>query len=357
VLSGFALSVLAWFDEHGRKDLPWQAYDDPYAIWLSEIMLQQTQVKTVIPYFLAFMERFPSVQDLAIAPEDAVLHLWSGLGYYARARNLQRAAQQIVDEYEGQFPSDQESLESLRGVGRSTAAAIRAQAFGQKAAILDGNVKRVIARYYGIEGWPGKREIEKKMWALSEEMLPDERLRDYTQAIMDMGATLCTRSRPVCDQCPMRSDCVAFNTDRVDQLPTKKPKVASPTRDIAFLVVMNEYGDVLLDKRPPTGVWGGLWSFPEADIEKVDERKLSLSLPIDIDQKPTQLEQGEHVFSHFRLRYQPLLFRASVKAREDVEIHEGAQRIWYSMKKPQALGLAAPVSRLLQQLRKEQLPP
>ena len=347
----FSGRVLSWFDTHGRKDLPWQQYDTPYPIWLAEIMLQQTQVKTVIPYFQTFMERFPTVFDLASAPEDEVLHLWSGLGYYARARNLHRAAGQIVEAYQGVFPSDQQGLESLRGVGRSTAAAIRAQAFGQKAAILDGNVKRVIARFYGIEGWPGKRAVEDSMWALTEALLPEKRLRDYTQALMDMGALLCTRRSPMCEACPVQSDCVAHQTGRTDQLPTRKPKAAVPIKETLFLIVVNAQGDVLLEKRPPTGIWGGLWSFPESSTADLDDVLQRLSLPIETGQAPIKLEAGEHVFSHYRLRYQPLLFSAVDTEMSSKEVSEGGQRIWYSGERPQALGLAAPVSRLLQQLQ------
>ena len=346
MIDGFSTKLLNWFDLHGRKDLPWQKYDDPYRIWLSEIMLQQTQVKTVIPYFERFCERFPTVQDLAEAPEDDVLHLWSGLGYYARARNLHAAAKQVVNEYGGVFPQSQAELESLKGIGRSTAAAIRAQAFGDKAAILDGNVKRVLARLYAIQEWPGKNTTESKMWDISESLLPDARLRDYTQAIMDFGATLCTRSKPGCEACSFSAECKAKRQNQVHELPARKPKKRIPQREKIFLVQKNQKGEVLLEKRPPTGIWGGLWSFPELEHDQLPTKLEELGVA---EQATEVLEAGEHVFSHFRLRYTPVVISAIPETRPQVAEHE--KHIWYSGEQSKALGLAAPVAKLIDQLQ------
>ena len=351
MIEGFASSLLAWYDQHGRKDLPWQKNTDPYRIWLSEIMLQQTQVKTVIPYFEKFLDRFPNVTALANAHEDDVLHLWSGLGYYARARNLHHAAKQIVSEFGGEVPRQQEELESLKGVGRSTAAAIRAQAFGESAAILDGNVKRVLARLFAIEEWPGKKSAETHLWQLSESLLPEllespeSRIRDYTQAIMDLGAMVCTRANPNCVTCPVQNDCEAFRQERVDQLPVRKPKKQIPTRQTTFLILRNPADEVLLEKRPGVGIWGGLWSFPEAPTESVQDRLAEFNV---LDATATKLDSGQHVFSHFRLDYQPVLIEVS--ADVPMTIHEAGKYIWYSAKKTKAVGLATPVANLLEQL-------
>lgn len=353
VIEGFAATLLAWYDQHGRKNLPWQKNADPYPIWLSEIMLQQTQVKTVIPYFEAFLAKFPVVAALASAPEDEVLHLWSGLGYYARARNLHHAAKQVVNEFGGKIPQTQAELESLKGIGRSTAAAIRAQAFGEPAAILDGNVKRLLARLFAEEEWPGKKTAENRLWQHSESLLPAQtkgaRIRDYTQAIMDFGAMVCTRSNPECPTCPFQSDCQAYQQDRIAELPARKPKKTIPTRHVSFLVVRNNACEVLLEKRPPVGIWGGLWSFPEASpeasSESVKDRLAELNLA---EASPSMLESGEHVFSHFKLHYQPLLIDAAADITTGV--HEPEKYIWYSAKNTEQIGLAAPVAKLLEQL-------
>lgn len=341
----FAAILLDWFDQHGRKDLPWQDDADPYRIWLSEIMLQQTQVSTVIPYFERFCERFPSVQDLAGAQEDEVLHLWSGLGYYARARNLHHAAKQVVEEFGGVFPDQQDELESLKGIGRSTAAAIRAQAFGEKAAILDGNVKRVLARLFAIDVWPGLSSAEKQLWELSESLLPDHRLRDYTQAIMDFGATLCTRSKPKCGSCPLQSECIAFTQDRVEELPVRKPKKRIPLKETVFLIVANDRGEVLLEKRPPTGIWGGLWSFPESSEKDLEDHLVALGLR---GKQINRLQTGEHAFSHYRLRFHPILVQSDQHAITRVE--EGAAHVWFDPREPGELGLPAPIAKLLRQI-------
>ena len=346
MIDRFATRLLAWYDEYGRKDLPWHKNADPYQIWLSEVMLQQTQVKTVIPYFEKFLTRFPKVTDLAEADEDEVLHLWSGLGYYARARNLHHAAKQVVNEFSGEVPCQQEELESLKGIGRSTAAAIRAQAYGEPAAILDGNVKRVLARLFAEDEWPGKKAAENRLWQHSEALLPESRIRDYTQAIMDLGSLVCTRASPDCEHCPFQIDCEAFRQQRVDQLPTRKPKKATPVRQTTFLILRNPAREVLLEKRPPMGIWGGLWSFPEVS-EDCFHQKLAGFRIQGANQRT--LESGQHVFSHFRLNYQPLLVDVQTDPADG--IYEAGQYIWYSAKQEsKAVGLAAPVAKLLEQL-------
>lgn len=259
--ASFAARLLAWFDTHGRKHLPWQKAISPYRVWVSEIMLQQTQVGTVVDYYIRFMGRFPTVETLAAATEDEVLHLWTGLGYYSRARNLLKTARHIVNQ--GGFPKHVSSLEALPGIGRSTAGAIASIAMGQRAPILDGNVKRVLARHAGIEGYPGTSETAKALWSVAEEHTPATRFDAYTQAIMDLGATLCTRVRPACSFCPVSDDCNARLTGRVDTLPGKKPKKLLPQRSTTMLLIEDARRHVLLQRRPGSGIWGGLWSFPE----------------------------------------------------------------------------------------------
>ena len=258
----FSESLLDWFDEHGRKNLPWQKPITPYRVWLSEVMLQQTQVDTVIPYFEKFVNTYPDVASLAAAPIDHVLHLWTGLGYYARARNLHKCAITVCENYEGQFPSDQNELATLPGIGRSTAAAIASIAFEQPTAILDGNVKRVLTRHRAIEGWPGNKKIESQLWEIAEDYMPQTRCRDYTQAIMDLGATLCTRSKPQCLLCPVNHDCIAKQNGNPTDYPSKKPKKAQPVKDTHMLIARH-HNDILLEQRPASGIWGGLWSFKE----------------------------------------------------------------------------------------------
>ena len=265
----FAERLLAWFDVHGRKDLPWQV-DDSYAIWISEIMLQQTQVQTVIPYYERFMLRFPDAVALADAPLDEVLHHWSGLGYYARARNLHAAAEIVRDQHGGRFPTSFDDVEALPGVGRSTAGAIIALSSGERHPILDGNVKRVLARHAAIDGWPGKTDVANALWALAEEHTPTERVADYTQAIMDLGATLCTRSRPRCAACPVHADCRACAMDAVERFPGKKPKKAKPRKVTTMLMAVSR-DSLYLERRPAAGIWGGLWSLPEVDNDGIDD--------------------------------------------------------------------------------------
>ncbi len=284
----FASRLLLWWKTHGRHELPWQVQRTPYRVWVAEIMLQQTQVATAAPYFERFTQRFPGLQALAEAQLDDVLALWSGLGYYARARNLHAAARKCLDEHDGELPANAEGLEKLPGIGRSTANAIIAQAHDRRAPILDGNVKRVLARHAGIEGWPGRSAVLKKLWSEAEQRTPPDCARDYTQAIMDLGATVCTARKPSCIECPVSADCRARLEDRVGELPTRKPKRHRPRRAVTLALVENEHGELLLQRRPPTGVWGGLWSLPRLDeLQSADGGETQLNI--------------EHYFTHFIL--------------------------------------------------------
>ena len=345
--STLAAALLPWFDRHGRHDLPWQAAApgggrDAYRVWLSEVMLQQTQVATVIPYFQRFIEALPSLPALASADEDLVLALWSGLGYYRRARFLHRAAQLCVERHGGELPREFDALAALPGIGRSTAGAILAQAHGQRFAILDGNVKRVLARYHAVEGHPGQTAVEKALWQLAETHTPAERVADYTQAIMDLGATVCVRSRPLCLACPLAEACVARREGRTAQLPTPKPGKALPTRTTTMLVLRDASGRVLLERRGPNGVWSGLWSLPEASGHDAAWRLAESHAQLD-DAEP--LAPFVHVFSHYRLAVEPLLFDGAT-ARP--AIADNAATRWYARDEWQALGLPAPVRTLLE---------
>ena len=254
--SSFSRKLLVWFDQHGRKTLPWQLNRDPYRVWISEIMLQQTQVKAVIPYFERFIQRFPDVDSLAAADNDSVMHHWSGLGYYARARNLHKASKIIVAEHGSKFPEDFDQVMALPGIGRSTAGAVLAFCFSQHRAILDGNVKRVLTRHYGVEGYPGAKKVEQSLWDLALKLTPEKRVGDYTQAIMDLGATLCTRSRPDCSRCPMAEECVANRTQSQSRFPFRKPKKDKKQKEVAMLIIQRQSGEILLEKRAATGIWG-----------------------------------------------------------------------------------------------------
>ncbi|MBM7127101.1 A/G-specific adenine glycosylase [Dyella flava] len=340
-MTSFANALLAWFDRHGRHDLPWQHPRDAYRVWLSEIMLQQTQVATVIPYFQRFVTRLPGLRELADAEEDVVLALWSGLGYYRRARFLHKAAQLCVERHNGQLPSDFDALAALPGIGRSTAGAILAQAYGLRYPILDGNVKRVLTRFHGIFGHPGEREVEKQLWLRADEHTPAARTADYTQAIMDLGATLCVRSRPLCAACPVAGDCVAQRDNLTTQLPTPKPGKAIPTRSTVMLVLRDAEGRVLLQRRGPQGVWSGLWSLPEAEDTDGAWREAQLKARIEDAQSLTPFV---HVFSHYRLQIQPLLFDNAAPAHA---IADNADLRWSAIADLSALGLPAPVRSLL----------
>ncbi len=345
----FSVAVIRWQKQHGRHQLPWQRTRDAYRIWLSEIMLQQTQVATVIPYYARFLERFPDVSALAAAPVEDVMALWSGLGYYTRARNLHRCAQQIVAAHSGVFPADVEALASLPGIGRSTAAAISAFAYGTRAAILDGNVKRVFCRVFGVEGFPGSAPVEKQLWERAIALLPETDIESYTQGLMDLGATLCVRSRPNCAACPLRSRCVAHANDRTAELPARKPKKAVPEKSTVMLLV--EHRDaILLEQRPPSGIWGGLLSLPELN-------RLLTSVPGKISKKTLasalaefgELESFEmltpfvHTFTHFRLTVTPL--RVSL-SRSFLQASQSSYQ-WLPKKKLSSAGLPAPVRKLL----------
>ena len=340
----FAQSVLSWYQRHGRKDLPWQQPRSAYRVWISEIMLQQTQVTTVIPYFERFMQSFPRLETLARASEDEVLHHWSGLGYYARARNLHKAAKQIQQEHGGVFPEDFEALLALPGIGRSTAGAILAQALGQKYAILDGNVKRVLARFHGIEGWPGLNSVQQQLWQQAEVHTPEQQLAEYTQGMMDLGATLCRRSKPACTECPLVTECVAWREGRVAELPASKPKKVKPVRAARMLVLIDPAQQVLLEKRPPTGIWGGLWSLPELELESDVAEWCEQQFRFKVG----AIEDGEtfrHSFSHYHLDITPC--RVLVKNPEQ-SVMEEERIVWYNTSQPDQRGLAAPVKNILE---------
>jgi A/G-specific adenine glycosylase len=338
--------VLDWFDHSGRKDLPWQTDTSPYRVWISEIMLQQTQVQTVIPYFQRFTRTFPDVVTLARAQQDEVLHLWTGLGYYARARNLHRAAQIVADDFGGVFPNDIDRLCKLPGIGRSTAGAIVSIAFRQRAAILDGNVKRVLARHAAVEGWPGQTAVHRQLWQIAEHYTPDQRCADYSQAMMDLGATLCTRSSPDCGGCPVAADCRARTTQRQAEYPGSKPKKELPVRQATFLIARAPGGEAWLEKRPATGIWGGLFCFPELPAPEACRDWCLDRWGMD----PHSIEPWQpfrHTFSHYHLDIQPVL---ATLPRLPEAIMEAPDRLWYNRRQPPAIGLAAPVARLLDRL-------
>jgi A/G-specific adenine glycosylase len=338
----FAHRLIAWQRAHGRHDLPWQANRDPYPVWLSEIMLQQTQVETVIPYYRRFLARFPDIPGLAAAGEDEVLAHWSGLGYYGRARYLHAAARRIVADHGGRFPDDIGTIRALPGIGRSTAAAIAAFAFGQRRAILDGNVKRVLTRVFGVEGWPGDKVVEARLWDLAESLLPATDIHAYTQGLMDLGATVCTRGRPRCEACPFRDDCVAHRQGRQRELPGPRPRRSIPQRSVTMLV-LHRPGEVLLKKRPPTGVWGGLWSLPECG-EADDPREMARRLGYAAA-KAVELPAFTHVFTHFRLCIRP----CSLAVRGTGAVEEPG-RVWLALDDLEGAALPAPVRRILQGL-------
>jgi len=343
--SSFSSRLLAWWDEHGRHDLPWQHDPNPYRVWVSEIMLQQTQVTTVERYFERFMRSFPAVMNLAAASADDVLHLWSGLGYYSRARNMHKAAQQIVADHQGELPVTLEDLIALPGIGRSTAGAIRSLALQEREPILDGNVKRVLARVYAVEGWSGSTPNLKRLWSLSEEVTPVERVANYTQAIMDLGATVCTRGRPRCDDCPMFSICEARKRDLVTAIPAAKPRKPKRRKSVVMLMATNAAGEVLLEKRPPSGIWGGLWSFPELAAEGEVAEWCKQRLGGHTDKQVWQ--PVSHSFSHYDLDMTPVEVRIE---NESPMVMDGDRWLWYNTRSPAEVGLAAPVNRLLEKL-------
>jgi A/G-specific adenine glycosylase len=342
--SGFASRVIEWQGRAGRHDLPWQVRD-PYRIWLSEIMLQQTQVSAVIPYFQRFTARFPDLATLAAASEDDVLALWSGLGYYARARNLHAAAQRMVAEHGGRFPEDFDVIAALPGIGRSTAGAIAVFAFGARHAILDGNVKRVLARHFGIEGFPGEKAVENRLWAKAEALLPAHNLEAYTQGLMDLGATICVRTRPACDACPLEAACVARRLGRTRDFPAPRPRKALPEKSTVMLVLQRE-GEVLLEKRPVPGIWGGLWSFPEIaqadDAPRIARERYGARVRVD-----GSLPAVRHGFTHFALTIQPTVLQV-----ERLEPRAQAPGfIWIGLDEALGAAVPAPVRNILKRLR------
>ncbi|NVK54244.1 MAG: A/G-specific adenine glycosylase [Alteromonadaceae bacterium] len=345
-MSSFSDRVLKWFDTNGRKHLPWQQQISAYRVWVSEIMLQQTQVTTVIGYFERFMQRFPDVVTLANAPQDDVLHLWTGLGYYARARNLHKAAQHIATEYNGEFPQTLEQVMALPGIGRSTAGAILSIACGQSHPILDGNVKRVLARYYAVAGWPGKRAVEDTLWQHATANTPATRTNHYTQAMMDLGAMICTRSKPACDQCPLQNDCIAYAQGKQSEYPGKKPKKTLPVKSTIMWIPFYQ-GSVLLTQRPQSGIWGGLWSFVEGDLDGGVPRDLMQITGNDINTEA--LPAFRHTFSHYHLDIQPVLIQCGALP---VGISEDTHR-WVDLSQSLTVGVPTPVKRILTGLTKQ----
>ena len=343
-MPSFAPRLVAWQKEHGRHDLPWQRTRDAYRIWLSEIMLQQTQVSTVIPYYERFLVEFPDVRALAAAPIDRVLALWSGLGYYRRAHHLHEAACAIVARHGGKFPRDAEAIATLPGVGRSTAAAIAAFAFGQRSAILEGNVKRVLARHRGISGYPGAPKVQAKLWSIAESLLPSKDIGAYTQALMDLGATVCTRSAPRCGACPVAADCVALASDRVGVLPSPRPAKERPKRSVRVLLI-ERAGTMLLEKRPALGIWAGLWSLPEldpaADVARHCKARYAANVVVG-----DALDPIEHGFTHYQLTMHP----QRVTVRTWPSRAEAAGMLWLTRDDALGAALPAPIRRLLTKL-------
>jgi A/G-specific adenine glycosylase len=346
----FASTLLEWFDSHGRHELPWQNDPSAYAVWVSEIMLQQTQVATVIPYFERFMARFTDATALAAASLDDVLAHWSGLGYYARARNLHSAARIVRDEHGGIVPNDFDSLIALPGIGRSTAGAILSIAFDARYPILDGNVKRVLARRAGIEEWPGQSAVTKHLWQLADELTPYARIADYTQAIMDLGALLCTRTRPSCVQCPVIDGCRAQREGKQELIPAPKPKVHKPRRSVRMLVLQDASGAVLLERRPPAGIWAGLYSLPEVPQDASISAWSREYIGIRVEEN-RRLDTISHSFTHFDLDIEPLL--AEIASQE--RAMDRVDLLWYKPGRSQRPGMPAPISRLLENLPRPEL--
>jgi A/G-specific adenine glycosylase len=358
-MTEFSSRLIVWQKQHGRHDLPWQNTTDPYAIWVSEIMLQQTQVTAVIGYYSKFMQRFPTIAALANATQDEVLQHWSGLGYYSRARNLHNAAQTIMDDHGGVFPQDFETIQTLSGIGRSTAAAIASFAFNQVQTILDGNVKRVLARHFAVEGWPGTPKVEKQLWLLAESLLPKTDMVAYTQGLMDLGATLCSRSKPKCMLCPLVNTCQAYQQQRVSQLPTPKPRKTIPEKYTTMLI-LRQGDNVMLEKRPPSGIWGGLWSFPEHessddsnvdckvdcnnDLSAIAQKRFGLTV-----QPQQSLPELSHAFTHYKLHITPQPLQVT---KQHFKASESGQ-IWLSIEDAIGAAIPTPVRKILISLQKK----
>ncbi len=365
VAERFSQRVIAWQRKSGRHDLPWQASRDAYRIWVSEIMLQQTQVATVIPYYQRFIDEFPAVERLAAAPLDRIMQLWSGLGYYSRARNLHRCAQALMQRFDGKFPPDTMALESLPGIGRSTAAAIASLAYGLPAAILDGNVKRVMARHFGIAGYPGEAAVQKRLWQVAERAVPTQAIETYTQGLMDLGATVCLRSKPHCSKCPVNQSCVALRTGQVSLIPSAKPRATLPERFVLLLTIAR--GDeILVLKRPPSGIWGGLWSLPELPLSAAEYELRQCSAATHSQALAWLAKQGltsdlitplapfEHRFTHFRLNILPLMLtvssqRGPVSSPVKWHVSQATTR-WLGLPEVADAALPKPVKTLLQAL-------
>ena len=341
----FSQTVLHWFDQHGRKDLPWQNPITPYRVWVSEVMLQQTQVKTVIPYFEKFMSEFPTVFDLAKAEQDKVLNLWTGLGYYARARNLHKTAHIVADKFKGEFPNTVEALNDLPGIGRSTAGAIASISLGVSAPILDGNVKRVLTRFYAIEGWPGTSTVEKQLWGVAETNTPQDRTGHYTQAMMDLGATLCTRSKPACGICPLQPECKGYELGTPTAFPHSKPKKDKPVKASRFLLIVNSKNELLLEQRPSSGIWGSLYCVPEA-TPVTNSYQSKLPDYVIKEEWPS----FRHTFSHYHLDIEPVLCEL-VESPSPSTIMEANSQLWYNMHQSLEVGTAAPMITLIDQLK------
>ena len=341
----FTSALLQWFDQYGRHELPWQKKITPYRVWVSEIMLQQTQVATVIPYYQKFMHRFPTVKQLALAEQDEVLLHWSGLGYYARARNLHRTAQIIHQKYRGTFPKSLALLMELPGIGRSTAGAILSLSMNIPATILDGNVKRVLTRYYAIDSWPGKTDIEKQLWQLADKHTPKQRCNAYNQAMMDLGALVCTRTQPQCPLCPLNKNCRAHVNGMEESYPIRKPidSRIRPEKSTTMLLLQNPFGALMLEKRPPVGIWGGLWAFPECPTDTHVEQWCREHFQCEIIEQ-SQQAMIYHQFSHFRLKINPLLLQVTQQTKS---VMESSDRIWYKRTDMLPGGIPAPVAKLL----------
>lgn len=345
----FSQAVLAWYDQHGRKHLPWQQQITPYKVWVSEIMLQQTQVTTVIPYFERFMARFPTINDLAQAEQDEVLHLWTGLGYYARARNLHKAAQIMAEQHQGKFPAEFEQVLALPGIGRSTAGAVLSLSLGQHHAILDGNVKRVLTRFMAVEGWPGQKKVENELWHIAETFSPKDRINNYNQVMMDLGAMVCTRSKPKCDECPVADKCQALAQSRVTDFPYSKPKKDKPVK-FAYMLLMQHEHQLYMYQRPQTGIWGGLYSYPE--FETLAELQAYLS-NLGLADEFEHLSYSEeaifrHTFSHYHLDIQPIKLQLVEKPNIVAENND----IWFSLTEgDNKIGKSAVTEKLLANLK------
>lgn len=343
-MSNFAQNVISWYHQHGRKTLPWQQDKTLYRVWLSEIMLQQTQVTTVIPYFERFINRFPTIQDLSQANEDEVLALWTGLGYYARARNLLKAAKMAVAEWGG-FPEQIDQVESLPGIGRSTAGAVLSLTLKQQHPILDGNVKRILARHFAVEGWTGQKKVQDQLWQYAEQVTPDDGVHHFNQAMMDIGSSICTRGKPKCDLCPVAETCQAKALAIQSQLPTPKPKKAKPTKH-TYMLLLRYQGKLLLEKRPPTGIWGGLYCLPEASVLP-DETSIAQTFGFSV-MDIQWLTDFRHTFTHYHLDIQPVLVDLTAIGNQVSD----SSNIWFEPNGERDFGIARPTELLLDSLNK-----